>query len=64
MEDKAKISVEIPGYLKHWIDAHDISQNALVTNGLRLQYLQEQKTDTDKIIVAVQQFLNSKKLPF
>ncbi len=64
MDNKAKISVEIPDYLKQWIDAHDISQNALVTNGLRLQYLQEQKTDSEKIIAAVQHFLNDKKLPF
>ena len=64
MEKKVKISVEVPGYLKDWIDAHDISQNALVVNGLRLQFLQEQKPDADKIIVAIQDFLNDKKLPF
>lgn len=64
MKNKAKISVEIPAYLKEWIEEHDISQNALVTNGLRLQYLQEQKTDTSKIISAVQQCFNEKKLPF
>jgi hypothetical protein len=64
MENKSKISVEIPSYLKEWIDKHDISQNALVTNGLRHQYLQEQKADTDIIIKAIEKFLQNKKLPF
>lgn len=36
MEKKAKISVEIPTYLKRWIETHDISQNALVTMGLQV----------------------------
>ncbi len=62
--DKVKISVEIPGYLKEWIDAHDISQNALVTIGLRIQYLQEQKADTEKIICCVKDFLKTMKMPF
>lgn len=29
MENKSKISVEIPKYLKDWINNHDPSQNAL-----------------------------------
>ncbi len=64
MEKKAKISVEIPGYLKTWIEAHDISQNALVTMGLRRLYLEEKMPDADKIIMAIQKFLNDKRLPF
>lgn len=64
MEKKAKISVEIPGYLKSWIEGHDISQNALVTMGLRRLFLEEKIPDTDKIITAMQKFLNDKRLPF
>lgn len=64
MENKSKISVEIPNYLKSWIDAHDISQNALVTMGLRRLFLDEKTPDSDKIITAMQQFLNNRKLPF
>ena len=64
MEKKAKISVEIPAYLKEWVDKHDISQNALVTMGLRRLYLEEKMPDTEKIIGAMQKFLNDKRLPF
>ena len=41
MPEKSKICVEIPTYLKEWIDEHDLGQNALVTLGLRMIYLQE-----------------------
>jgi len=30
MDEKAKITVEIPGYLKAWIKTHDVGQNAIV----------------------------------
>ena len=64
MEKKAKISIEIPQYLKQWIQDHDISQNALVTMGLRKLYLDEKTTETEKIISTIQKFLEDKKIPF
>lgn len=64
MEKKAKITAEIPAYLKEWIDRHDISQNALVTMGLRRLYLEETKTETDKIIKGIADYFENKKLPF
>ena len=39
----AKITVDIPDYLKEWIEKHDLSQNALVTLGLRKLYNEDVK---------------------
>lgn len=64
MENKAKISVEIPSYLKAWVETHDISQNALVTMGLRKLYLEEQQVPTAKIEAVIIDTLKNNKLPF
>jgi hypothetical protein len=64
MEKKSKISVEIPIYLKKWIDAHDVSQNALVTLGLRKMFLEEQQVPTAKIEAVIINTLKNNKLPF
>lgn len=64
MPEKAKICVEIPTYLKQWIDEHDLGQNALVTLGLRMIYLQERNVSESKIIEGIKDFIENKKLPF
>jgi hypothetical protein len=64
MPEKSKICVEIPFYLKTWIDDHDLGQNALVTLGLRMIYLQEQNVSADKIVSEIKNYFESKKLPF
>lgn len=64
MPEKSKICVEIPTYLKEWIDTHDLGQNALVTLGLRMIYLQETNVSADKIIKEVRSYFEDKKLPF
>ena len=64
MPKKAKICVEIPEYLKTWIDDHDLGQNALVTLGLRMIYLQEQNVSESKIVDAIKNILINKDLPF
>lgn len=61
---KAKISVEIPAYLKQWIDEHDLSQNALVTLGLRRLYNEDIKQIGVQFMNALLQDLQTKKLPF
>jgi hypothetical protein len=64
MPEKAKITTEIPAYLKEWIDAHDIGQNALVTIGLRNLRLQEKQADESLIFKKVKDYFESIKLPF
>ena len=64
MPEKSKICVEIPSYLKEWIDEHDLGQNALVTLGLRMIYLQERNVSESNIIEGIKYFIESKKLPF
>jgi len=64
MPEKSKICVEIPSYLKEWIDEHDLGQNALVTLGLRMIYMQEQKVSESKIIEAIKDYFETQKLPF
>ena len=64
MPDKSKICVEIPDYLKAWIDGHDLGQNALVTLGLRMIYLQEQNVNADKIVKEIKNYFEKNKLPF
>lgn len=64
MENKAKISCEIPHYLKQWIAKHDVSQNALVTMGLRKLWLEEQQVPTAKIEAVIIETLKNNKLPF
>ena len=63
-KEKVKIIVEIPSYLKKWIDEHDLGQNALVTLGLRMIYLQERNVSESNIIEGIKYFIESKKLPF
>jgi hypothetical protein len=64
MPEKIKITVEVPAYLKEWIDEHDLGQNALATLGLRLLYLQEQNVSESKIITAIESCLAQHTLPF
>jgi len=64
MENKAKISVEIPCYLKEWIDQHDISQNALVTMGLRRLYNEDVKQVSEVFMNRLIEELQERKLPF
>lgn len=64
MDEKAKITVEIPGYLKAWIKTHDVGQNAIVTMALRLLYLQEKQADESIIIKKLMEYFETKKLPF
>jgi hypothetical protein len=64
MDDKAKITVEIPGYLKDWINEHDLGQNAIVTMGLRHLYLQEKQMDESILVQRLAKLINSHKLPF
>lgn len=64
MPQKSKVCVEIPLYLKQWIDEHDLGQNALVTLGLRMIYLQEKNVSESKIIEGIKDFIENKKLPF
>lgn len=62
--EKVKITAEIPKYLKDWINAHDISQNALVVVGLRKLYKEEQQPGEDVIVNKIIAFLKTEKLPF
>jgi len=64
MEQKAKITVEVPRYLKDWIQAHDVSQNALVTMALRSLYLQEKNASESLIVKQITEYFENKKLPF
>lgn len=59
-----KVTVEIPDYLKDWIASHDISQNALVTLGLRKLYLEEQQVPTAKIEAVIIKTLENNKIPY
>jgi hypothetical protein len=61
---KVKISVEIPSYLKTWIENHDISQNALVVMGLRRLYNEDVKQVSEVFMSNLLNELSSKKLPF
>lgn len=61
---KAKITVEVPLYLKKWVEAHDLGQNAMVTMGLRLLYQQEQHSSGEYLIQLLIKELNEQKLPF
>ena len=62
--NKVKISVEIPAYLKQWIDQHDLSQNALVTLGLRRLYNEDIKQVSVVFMENLINELQNKKLPF
>ncbi len=64
MEDKAKITVEIPTYLKEWIKGHDVGQNAIVTIALRNLYMQEKQPDESMIVKKIIDYFETKKLPF
>ena len=61
---KVKISVEIPSYLKTWIENHDISQNALVIMGLRRLYNEDVKQVSEVFMSNLLNELSNKKLPF
>lgn len=60
----AKITVEIPLYLKQWIDKHDISQNAIITMGLRRLYNEDVKQVSEIFMQNLLNELCKKKLPF
>lgn len=64
MENKSKISIEIPTYLKEWIDSHDLSQNALVTLGLRRLYNEDVKQVSEAFMQNLLKELSNRKLPF
>ncbi len=64
MPKKAKITIEIPIYLKEWIDAHDVGQNAIATMALRQMYLQEKQADENLVYLKIKEFIEQKKLPF
>lgn len=64
MDEKAKITVEIPGYLKAWIKNHDVGQNAIVTMALRLLYMQEKQADESIVLNKLIAYFENKKLPF
>ena len=61
---KAKITVEVPIYLKQWVEQHDLGQNALVTMGLRLLYQQEQHNSGEYLIQLIIKELQKQRLPF
>lgn len=61
---KSKITAEIPAYLKEWIDGHDLSQNALVTMGLRRLYNEDIKQVSDVFMQNILKELSDRKLPF
>jgi hypothetical protein len=61
---KAKITVEIPLYLKQWIEAHDLGQNALITLGLRHLYKQEENSTGEHMMNELLKELRARKLPF
>ena len=63
-KDKAKITVEIPQYLKEWIDAHDLSQNALVVMGLRRLFNEDTKQTSSELMNKLITELSNHKLPF
>ena len=62
--NKSKITAEIPSYLKEWIDAHDISQNALVTMGLRKLFNEDVKQVSEVFMQNLLTELGNRKLPF
>ncbi|MBX2903095.1 MAG: hypothetical protein KF872_06005 [Chitinophagales bacterium] len=64
MPNKAKITVEVPLYLKEWIDNHDISQNALVVMALRRLYREDTTNTPPELMKALLQELSNHKLPF
>lgn len=59
-----KVTIDIPDYLKEWINNHDISQNALVVMGLRKLYLEEQQVPTAKIEKVIKECMDKYKSPF
>lgn len=61
---KAKITVEVPLYLKQWVEQHDLGQNALVTMGLRLLHRQEQHSSGEHLLQILLKELQKQKLPF
>lgn len=61
---KIKISVEIPRYLKAWVENHDLSQNALVVMGLRRLYNEDVKQVSEVFMSNLLNELSNKKLPF
>lgn len=61
---KVKITVEIPSYLKEWIEDHDLGQNALVTLGLRNLYKQEENLTGEHMMNELLKELRARKLPF
>jgi len=63
-KSKSKITAEIPAYLKAWIDAHDISQNALVTLALRRLYNEDVKQVSEVFMQNLLNELANRKLPF
>ena len=60
----AKITVDIPDYLKEWIEKHDLSQNALVTLGLRKLYNEDVKQVSEAFMENLLKELSERKLPF
>jgi len=64
MPNKAKITVEVPLYLKDWIDKHDISQNALVVMALRRLYREDTANTPPELMKALLQELRNRELPF
>lgn len=60
----AKITTDIPDYLKDWINKHDLSQNALVTMGLRRLYNEDVRQVSEEFMKRLIEELQDKKLPF
>lgn len=63
-KERVKISVEVPAYLKAWIDKHDLSQNALVTMGLRMLHRQEINGSSEHLLRQLTNELSKHRLPF
>lgn len=62
--DKSKITVEIPAYLKDWLNKHDLGQNTMVTFALRHFYMQEKTVDESLIVKKIVEYFETIKLPF
>ena len=61
---KAKITIEIPMYLKKWIDSHDVSQNAIATMAIRRLYNEDIKQVSEVLMQNLISELHNRKLPF
>lgn len=62
--EKCKITVEIPTYLKEWIESHDLSQNALIVLGLRRLYKEDINNSPKHLIDQLLKEIRESKMPF